>query len=61
MKINHLDARDLAGLRSINARLFAPESLNGDERRDLANTMHVLLDKIESFDIDQPTKKAVHR
>jgi len=34
----------LSGLREIMTRLYDDKPLNGDERRDLANKMHAILE-----------------
>lgn len=38
-----IEDSDLERLTQINSRLFAPERLDEDERRDLANLMDVIL------------------
>lgn len=37
------EPEDMAKLRAILRRLYAPEPLSGDERRDLANAMDAVL------------------
>jgi hypothetical protein len=38
-----IEDSDLERLQQINTRLYAPEPLSPDERRDLANLMDVIL------------------
>ena len=38
-----LDSQDMQVLRRVMQRLYAPTTLGADEKRDLANTMEVVL------------------
>lgn len=58
MTVNHLEDGDIARLREINQRLFGTTS--PDERRDLANTMLVILAKVETAEVfTAPGVKAI--
>jgi hypothetical protein len=40
------DARDMRALEAIRQRLYAPEPLSGDARRDLANTLDAIMHRV---------------
>ena len=48
----YVETTDFNRLRQINERLFTDRPLSPDERRDLANTMRVLLDRAQSLTAD---------
>jgi hypothetical protein len=44
-----VELREYDVLRKINKRLYAPDPLTGDERRDLANLMAYMIDNFVSL------------
>jgi hypothetical protein len=52
MRINHVEDADIATLRNILVRLYDATRLSDDERRDLATIMHLILDRIETADVE---------
>jgi len=50
------EAADMRKLEQIKTRLYAPEPLTGDERRDLANTMDAVMGKATEIDCDLPAE-----
>ena len=59
-KINHIDDRDLATLRNINKRLYDDKPLVGEERRDQAHLMWLILGRVESFYLPDEKKEHEH-
>ena len=41
-----VERRLLNEMKSVMERMYAPESLGGDERRDIANRLHAILNNI---------------
>jgi len=59
MIVNHIDTRDLAKLRGLRSRLHnAGRVPTFDELRDIAETMRLILDRVESAEIEWPQKGA---
>ena len=51
-KINHIEDADIATLRRINERLFDATILKDGDRRDLANLMWLILERIVTGEVD---------
>jgi hypothetical protein len=49
-----LEALDMRMLLRIKQRLYAPAPLNGDERRDLANTLDAIMHRAQEIDCKLP-------
>lgn len=45
------DAHDMRALQKLKTRLYAPEPLSGDERRDLANTLDAIMGRATAIDV----------
>lgn len=52
MKVNHIEDADLKTLRNIMHRLYDAIRLTADERRDLAQVMDLILDRVETAEVD---------
>jgi len=51
-RFNHIDDADLTTLRNINGRLYDAVALKDGDRRDLANLMRLILNRVEAVYLD---------